>query len=173
MQRLIQEGLLQNRPHRGVFVPEFTGEDLVDICFAREAIETAAVRRIMAAGDAVSVSQRLRIEVDRTVDVLQKDDWNTVVDHELSFHTQLVNSANSRRLSRMYSVLIAETRLCRHMLVSGLAGRKDFIEEHEALVERLAAQDATGAQRVVARHLHEPLSSLSHQHHGRSGPPAP
>ena len=28
MQRLIQDGLLETRPHRGVFVPELTDEDL-------------------------------------------------------------------------------------------------------------------------------------------------
>ena len=71
MQRLIQDGLLENRPHRGVFVPELTDEDLADICFAREAIETAALRRVMAAGESVSVSRRLTIEVDRLADALR------------------------------------------------------------------------------------------------------
>ena len=169
MQRLIQDGLLENRPHRGVFVPELTDEDLADIYFAREAIETAALRRIMAAGEAASVSRRLTTEVDRMVDALRRDDWDTVVEHDLRFHTQLVDSANSHRLSRMYSVLIAETRLCLHMLVSGFAGRKDFIEEHVALVERLAAEDAAGAQRAIRKHLHEPLKSLARQRRGRTG----
>ena len=169
MQRLIQDGLLENRPHRGVFVPELTDEDLADIYFAREAIETAALRRIMAAGEAASVSRRLTTEVDRMVDALRRDDWDTVVEHDLRFHTRLVDSANSRRLSRMYSVLIAETRLCLHMLVSGFAGRKDFIEEHVALVERLAAEDAAGAQRAIRKHLLEPLKSLARQRRGRTG----
>ena len=173
MQRLIQEGLLHNRPHRGVFVPELTDEDLVDIYFAREAIETAAVRRIMESGEAVSVSRLLASEVDRMVEALQRDDWTTVIDHDLRFHTQLVNAANSRRLSRMYSALIAETRLCLHMLVSGFAGRKDFVEVHVALVDRLEAQDATGARRAIRKHLHEPLDSLSGQRRGEAGPSGP
>ena len=172
MQRLIQDGLLENRPHRGVFVPELTDEDLADIYFAREAIETAALGRIMAAGEAVSVLQRMTLEIDRMVAALDRDDWDSVVEHDLRFHTQLVDSANSRRLSRMYSVLIAETRLCLHMLVSGFAGRKDFIEEHVALVERLAAEDAAGAQRAIRKHLHEPLKSLASQRRGRTDDPA-
>ena len=169
MQRLIQDGLLENRPHRGVFVPELTDEDLADIYFAREAIETAALRRVMAAGESVSVSRRLTVEVDRLVDALRQDDWNSVVDHEMRFHTQLVDSANSRRLSRMYSALIAETRLCLHMPVSGFAGRQYFVEEHVVLVERLAAEDAAGAQRAIRKHLHEPLKSLARQRRGPTG----
>ena len=100
MQRLIQEGLLRNRPHRGVFVPELTEEDLADIHFAREAIETAALRRIMAAGEAVSVARRLTIELDRMVEALRQDDWDAVVDHDLHFHTLLVDSAHSCRRCR-------------------------------------------------------------------------
>lgn len=169
MQRLIQDGLLETRPHRGVFVPELTDEDLEDICFAREAIETAALHRVMAAGKSVSVSRRLAIEVDRLVDAVHRDDWNGVVDHEMRFHTQLVDSANSRRLSRMYAALIAETRLCLHLPVSGFAGRKYFVEEHVALVERLAAEDAAGAQRAIRKHLHEPPKSLARQPRDRTG----
>ena len=173
MQRLIQDGLLENRPHRGVFVPELTDEDLADIYFAREVIETAALCRIMGAGEAVAVSRRLTIEVDRLVDALRREDWNGVVDHEIRFHTQLVDSANSRRLSRMYSALIAETRLCLHLPVSGFAGRKYFVEEHVALVERLAAEDAAGAQRAIRKHLHEPLRSPARRRRGGTDPPAP
>ena len=172
MQRLIQDGLLENRPHRGVFIPELTDEDLADIYFAREAIETAAVGRIMAAGESVPVSRRLTIEVDRLVDALRRDDWDGVVDHEMRFHTQLVDSANSRRLSRMYSVLIAETRLCLLMPISGFAGREYFVEEHVALVERLAAEDAAGAQRAIRKHLHDPPHSPDCRH-GRTGAGAP
>ena len=169
MQRLIQDGLLETRPHRGVFVPEMTGEDLADIYFAREAIETAAVRRIMATGESVSVSRRLADDVNRMAGALHGDDWSTVVDHEMRFHTQLVDSANSRRLSRMYAVLIAETRLCLHLPVSEFAGRKYFVEEHVVLVERLAARDAAGAQRAIRKHLHEPPNRLVRRRRDRTG----
>ena len=163
MQRLIQDGLLHNKPHRGVFVPELTDQDLEDIYFTREAIETAAVRRVMAMGRAVEVSELLMREVEHMIAALQDDDWNRVIDHDLSFHTQLVEAADSGRLSRMYSVLIAETRLCLHLLVSGFEGRRDFVEEHIALAERLAAEDSAGALEAVRNHLQQPLESIARQ----------
>ena len=173
MQRLIQEGLLHNRPHRGVFVAELTDEDLVDIFFAREAIETAALRRVMAAGEAVSASRLLSTEVDRMIEALKRDDWNSVIDHDLRFHTHLVNAAESPRLSRMYSVLIAESRMCLHMLASGFAGRRDFVEVHVSLVDRLAVEDASGAEGAIRKHRHEPLDNLSHPRHREPGPSGP
>ena len=165
MQRLIQAGLLENRPHRGVFVPELTDEDLADIYFAREAIEAAAVGRIMAAGEAVSMSRWLTTEVDRMAAAVCRNDWDTVVEHDLRFHKQLVDSANSRRLSRMYSVLIAETRLCLHMLVSGFAGKEGL---HRGARRPGGAARGRGRGGRAARDQDSPARAAE-----ESGPPAP
>ena len=160
MQRLVQEGLLNSRPHRGVFVPELTNVDRADIYFAREAIETAALRHVIEAGQAVEVATTLSRYVRSMMAALDAGDWAAVIDHDLDFHTHLVNAAGSARLSRMYGSLIAETRMCLHVLVSGYRGREDFIEEHLALTDRLGAQDTEGALAVIIRHLREPLRSL-------------
>ena len=59
LQRLIQEGLLRSEPHRGVFVPVMTDEDIDDVYLAREALETAAVRRIARMGWSASAFKAL------------------------------------------------------------------------------------------------------------------
>ena len=46
IQRLIQEGLLRSEPHRGVFLPVLTVEDIEDIYLTREALESTALRCI-------------------------------------------------------------------------------------------------------------------------------
>src|SRR5882757_6470724 len=45
--RLVHEGLLLSRPHRGVFVPLLSEADVLDIFYAREALEAAAFRRVI------------------------------------------------------------------------------------------------------------------------------
>src|SRR5688500_2200978 len=52
LQRLVQEGLLHSEPYRGVFVPVLTDEDVFDIYLVREALESAAIRAIIANGTA-------------------------------------------------------------------------------------------------------------------------
>ena len=125
-----------------MFVPELTEEDLADIHFAREAIETAALRRIMAAGEAVSVARRLTIEPTGWSRHCGKT--TPVVDHPA-----LPHPAGGLRaqlpLSRMYSA-----RMCLHMLVSGFAGRKDFVDPPDP--PDPSAQPRSGS---------EPLKSLS------------
>ena len=50
MQRLTQEGLLVGHRNRGLFVMELTEDAVRDMYLAREAVECAAVRRIVATG---------------------------------------------------------------------------------------------------------------------------
>src|SRR5215218_8200290 len=59
LQRLIQEGLLRSEPHRGVFVPVMTDEDIDDVYLAREALEAAAVRQIARMGRSASAHKTL------------------------------------------------------------------------------------------------------------------
>lgn len=56
-QRLCQEGHLVSRRNRGVFVLELSTEDVKEIYFAREVIETAAAKSMLGGG--LSRSQRL------------------------------------------------------------------------------------------------------------------
>ena len=59
LQRLVQEGLLHSEPHRGVFVPVLTDQDVHDIYLAREALESAAVRSIISSGTTAAASESL------------------------------------------------------------------------------------------------------------------
>ena len=45
LQRLIQEGLLISQPHRGVFVPILSDQDVEDIYLVREALAAAGAPR--------------------------------------------------------------------------------------------------------------------------------
>jgi len=49
-QRLIQEGLLEAHPARGVFVPQLVAGDIADLYLARGAVEIAAAQLLAASG---------------------------------------------------------------------------------------------------------------------------
>src|SRR5215204_2081957 len=102
LQRLIQEGLLRSEPHRGVFVPVMTPEDIDDVYLAREALETAAVRRIARMGRSASAHKMLDQVVQGMRTAADAGDWRTVADRDLDFHTELVSATASPRLARMF-----------------------------------------------------------------------
>jgi DNA-binding GntR family transcriptional regulator len=106
LQRLVQEGLLQSEPHRGVFVPVLTDEDVCDIYLAREALESAAIRAIIANGTAAAES------LDQYVTSMEKaeavGDWEAVGNFDLEFHVALVDASGSPWLRRMFCTVISE-----------------------------------------------------------------
>jgi DNA-binding GntR family transcriptional regulator len=110
MQRLIQEGLLRAERHRGVFVMELGLEDVQDVYLARKAIETEAARRVLDRDPSELVAKLEAIVKDmRAAEKAKKR--SAMVEADLRFHEALVEAAGSKRLSRMFRTLVAETRL--------------------------------------------------------------
>jgi len=160
LQRLIQEGLLRSEPHRGVFVPVMSSADIDDIYLAREALETAAVRRITATSRSASAYKSL----DRVVRAMRRaevaGDWQTVATRDLDFHTELIAAAGSPRLERMFTTVISETRLCLSVLTGAYDARGDLVDEHRRISEMIREDNTEGAVAVLKKHFDDAVVTL-------------
>lgn len=160
LQRLIQEGLLRSEPHRGVFVPMMSEQDVDDIYLARDALETAAVRRITGTGRSATAYKSL----DRVVKAMQKaagtQDWQAVASRDLEFHTELVSAARSPRLERMFRTVISETRLCLGVLTGAYDAPDDLVEEHRQITDLIRDNDTEAAVAVLKQHFDDAVVTL-------------
>lgn len=165
LQRLVQEGLLHSEPHRGVFVPVLTDEDVHDVYVAREALESAAIRSIIASGTTSAASESLDRFVAQMREAEASGDWETVGNVDLEFHVALVDATSSPRLKRMFSTVISETRLCLGVLTAADA-RDDLVEEHRLISEAISEGDTEKALDVLKKHFDDAVATLS----GRKSP---
>lgn len=160
LQRLVQEGLLRSEPHRGVFVPVMSDDDIVDIYVAREALESAAIRRIVGSAKSAGTYKAL----DRLVRAMEKAEangnWDAVANYDLDFHTALVAAAGSPRLERMFSTVMSETRLCLSVLSGAETRRHDLVSEHRAINEMIREGDMPGALSVLRKHYDGGVTTL-------------
>lgn len=159
---LVQEGLLKHEPHRGVFVPVVTDADITDIFRTREAIETAAIKHIIMVGSGSAVRAKLDGILAEMESAAAADQWGDVIELDMRFHTEVVSSAESPRLSRMYATLIAETRLCLIMQLTS-PGRVDLVEEHGHLASLLESQDPAPAITALEAHMREAVEVLQRE----------
>jgi DNA-binding GntR family transcriptional regulator len=160
MQRLIQEGLLRSEPHRGVFVPVMSADDIEDIYQAREALETAAVRRITSTSRSASAYKALD-KIVRAMESAEKaGDWKLVASRDLDFHTALVAAAQSPRLERMFTTVISETRLCLSVLTADDEARDDLVGEHREICEMVHADNTHGAVVALKKHFDDAVVTL-------------
>lgn len=159
LQRLVQEGLLLSEPHRGVFVPVLTGEDVRDVYVAREALESAAIRAIISNATTAVAHDAL----DRLVTLMARaeaaGDWASVGNLDLDFHVALVDASSSPRLKRMFTTVISETRLCLGVLTADDA-RDDLVQEHRLICDAMMEGDTDKALAVLTKHFDDAVVTL-------------
>ncbi len=155
LQRLVQEGLLESRRNRGVFVRELTEEDAAEIFAAREVLECAAAAVIAAkpAQERAAIASALSSVVsDLNAAIANGDDAKALrLDHE--FHSRFVQSAGNSRLARAYATIATESLICSAHSVGVHPPLGDFSAHHEALVSLTERGDIEGIHAAVHQHL--------------------
>lgn len=160
LQRLIQEGLLRSEAHRGVTVPVLTDDDVLDIYLAREALESAAVRHIIASSRSTACHEALHQHVTAMEKAEATGDWDAVGKADAEFHTALVEATGSQRLQRMFSTVISETRLCLGVL-TGAEAREALVAEHRQISNWIREGDTDRALTALKRHFDDAVATLT------------
>jgi len=157
-QVLIGEGMLRREPHRGVHVPVLTADDIIDTFRLRAALETEAVRILIAGGN---VPEGARKAVEDLSAVPDGAPWRDVVEPDMRFHREIIDAAESPRISRAYAGVQAEIQLCMVQLRPHYERPSQVADEHTELLASIEAGDAARADQLFRTHLTEAVENLS------------
>lgn len=159
MQRLTAEGLLVSHRNRGLFVVSMDDDDIRDMYIARTAVERAAIERVIARAEPDAVSALTRA-VSAMREFVAEPNGAGMAEADMHFHQILVESAGSQRLSRLHETILVETRMCLRAMRGTYASGKERIDEHQALVDAIAAGDAPRADTLMIAHMADGLRRL-------------
>ena len=169
LQRLIQEGLLETRRNRGVFVASLDRDDVADVYLARRAVEREAVTILARRADEAAFGR-----LDELIEVMSsaadRKAWEDLADADLRFHEALVRSTNSKRLQRMFGTLLVETRMCLARLESAYPFHKRLVLEHRNLLGAMRRGDERVAMAVIDAHLEDAVEDLSNAQDSAKSP---
>lgn len=146
---LTHEGLLVHKLHRGVFVPDLTEADAVDLYRLRRVLECDVVRSLR--GLDPTRLEPLRDDVEASEIAALAGDWLAVGTANMRFHQHLVGLANSTRLDEIAGRLLAEVRLLFHVIATPRALHEPYIARNRALLELLEE----GEYEQAADQLHQ------------------
>jgi DNA-binding GntR family transcriptional regulator len=151
IRQLVQEGLVEYEVHRGAYVRVMSLADRLDVYVAREAIESGAVRQVIASGDPIPLDGvRGALEELKLAASAQENVSDALIAADIHFHQELVHLARSPRLSRAHETLAAETEmLLRH---HPAYPHVDYVADHERLLDALERRDPETPE-LVAEHL--------------------
>ena len=160
MQRLVSEGLLRSERHRGLFVIDLEPGDVFDIYSARWAIERAAAFQIMK-GDREAAAAALDITVKAMAEAADGDDPTALSAADLHFHETLISASGSKRLVRMASTLLIETRMCLAALQSTYQRVEERVNEHNQIIEAIRGGDLDTVLSLLEAHMEDAVRRLA------------
>jgi len=151
LERLVSEGLLSRRAHHAAQVPELSRADIQDLYSNRAILEEAALQNLAA--DAVVPVAALAVHRELLQHV-RTDDRAALARTDLDFHRQLVLAQHSPRLAKMHGLLMGEIELCIGQVQSHqLIRPSDVAQQHQGILDAVAAGDATLASRLIREHI--------------------
>lgn len=148
---LSHEGLLVYEMHRGVFVPQPTEADVVDLYRLRRLLECDVLRGLEKLDPERLVPLRAAVEHSEAAAVA--GDWAEVGTGNMRFHEHLVGLADSARINAITARLVAELRLIFHIIAQPQELHEPYIARNRELLELLE----NGRYAAAADNLHQYL----------------
>jgi DNA-binding GntR family transcriptional regulator len=152
--RLLEsQGIVVSTPYKGMRLMQVTNKGVAELMRTRGALEALALREILESGPAAELRLApARRAAARYEQVSGGEDPAATVAADEAFHAELC------RLSGNAVLLGLWLGLARQLSVVWGLGRdarptSRIVEEHRAILDRLAAGDAAGAQAALEAHL--------------------
>jgi DNA-binding GntR family transcriptional regulator len=172
---LQNEGLVEFRPRRGMFVTGLNATDALELCSLRNTLEALAadlasrkaLKEDAARLRAVMVGMRLAVEERDRLKCMESD---------IAFHRQIVAMSKHKRLIQMYGLLDAQIRLFMALTEPMHADIfADMIKIHEPIANAVLSGDAKTAASLSSTHNKadgEALARyvLENENYSRMGP---
>jgi DNA-binding GntR family transcriptional regulator len=149
---LVELGLLDLIPNRGVFVRRMDRHDVEEVYDLRAGL-TGLAGSLVAARITDTEVDRLRSLVESMDKSAAAGDFRSFYPLNLEFHDVILQATGNGRLIKSYRALIKEFQLFRaHGLVQGDALRESN-QEHHAILAALEQRDAAAAYDASFRHV--------------------
>lgn len=155
--KLAEEDLVEIRPQRGTLVRKINVASVLDARFVREAVE-ADIAKIVAERRDPQVVFNLRRQVEAQSEVVREAGGFMQLDE--AFHRTLAVAAEKAHVWTVVNNVKAQMDRLRHLTLMDSAVTERAVEQHQILVEAIAAGDAPAADKAMRRHLRQILIDL-------------
>ena len=151
---LQQEGLVVRIPRRGYFVVDFTDKDIEEVYSLRLLLEVEALRRTIERASEQDLAEMQRLVDDLGEAALKKNDPETIVALDLSFHKLICRIADHSRLSSAWDSLSLQTQL-----LIGVTSRTHYDypyqpkELHQRILDAVRDRDLKCAEAILTDHV--------------------
>lgn len=149
---LEEAGLLVSVVNQGVFVREMTLHDARELYEVRGAL-SGLIGRLAASRVTPTALQTLQGLLSDMNAAAEQNDLSGYYKLNLSFHELLMKVADNQTLADLYLSIVRQTHLFRRRGLVHQGSLQTSNEEHQAIVQALAAQDPAAAEAALTHHV--------------------
>jgi DNA-binding GntR family transcriptional regulator len=161
--RLEHEGLVEHERHRGARVRLVDEPEAVEILEARAVLEGLTVRRAAERASAEDIAE-LRAILAEMRRLREIDDLIGVSDQNARLHRRLLEIGGHETANRLIATLKSQMVRFQYRTIL-LPGRSErSLNEHEAIIEAIAAGDADAAEAAMRLHISRVAEALHASH---------
>ena len=153
LQKLAHEHIVELRPNRGATIASPSRQETSEVFAARRAIEAAILPLVVRNATKAQLA-RLKQHIRKEHHAFESGDRPTWIHLTGEFHLMLAEIGGNRVLSRYLSELVSRCSLIIAMYDSSSSVPCDN-DEHDRVVDLVAAQDLKGLVQMMDQHLLE------------------
>lgn len=151
---LASEGLVEQIANRGTFVPVITRKQVLDLMELRDLLERHAVSASLTRGAAPVDQMRTALHAqEKLVQDPRAADFIEFIRLDREFHFQLLKACGNEEIIQTYDRLRVRQRVIGAQALYGVSRWREVCEEHEQIVDALAAGDIAQAHGAIKKHL--------------------
>ena len=151
LQQLTHEGLLTFVPGKGVVVPSFTTEDILEVYDLIEIMQNYAVTSCIAKCTEETL-QDLRDSLIHMRQALDKGDIYQGKQWDQKFHELIVDYSHNHRLKNIYAQLDCQHRLFIATILNDMPLAERSYLEHRTILHAIEERDVAAAQDAIKVH---------------------
>jgi len=151
--RLLEsQGIVVSTPYKGMRLMQVTNRGVAELTRVRAALEALAIREIAALGGGEGAVAGARRAAAAYEAALGSGDQAAVVAADVALHGEICRASGNAVLHGVWLGLARQLSVI-WGLGQGVRPGPCVVQEHNALLDRLAAGDVAGAQRSLDDHL--------------------
>lgn len=159
IRKLELEGLVLMIPRRGAEVAEITEKNLRDVLEVRCALEELAVQLACDRMDEEGLV-RLKAAAEKFREVLDSDDITQIAQADVLFHDVIYTATDNKRLIQLLNNLREQMYRYRIEYLKKKECYPQLIEEHQAVIDAIAAKDKKKATEITGRHINNQADTV-------------
>lgn len=156
---LVAEGLATSTPTGGAVVSTLTPEDMRDVYAVRACLEEEAIR-IVAANPPPGIVDQLQGIVQRAQPLVESVAAEQAMVLDRDFHWAIYRAADNRFLEMALTPMWAQVERIMHAILAMPQYLPIVWEEHQTIVDAIAAGDPEGAAVMTLGHVRQAADRL-------------